>query len=423
MVENSSTMNSALNPASLQTQLRGRQSINNQIRAANVESQFDITPVNVSEWRDIIIGDGSVTVENLYELTTSTDSSSRQRIETAQIGNYLTGSISTMSVFAQKETVPNGVVEVGYGRDNANNGMWLQWDNNDEYSVVLNRGGVKTTISQDDWFRETGRSVEIDDENGDFSGRLWGFDPATGSSSDGAAGINVDMTKGQQYQFSVSWGGPLLFSIDAVDRYGHDHSQPVFLFDPRDGRPVMTQPNHPVFGEIRNEGSTQQDTLKIGGRQFIQYGTRNIVKRRTEHLNDTVSIPTDSYVPVTSFRRKENQYPGVTLQFETVGVNTDNTIHVFVMKDPTFNTAGTWSDPQFTDSDETAIEIQDEPDVNLDGAKWNGFIAGSGKNVRSLTTTGGKEMPIPRNQPVVLFAKSLANQASVDVSMTINEFW
>lgn len=412
-----------LTPAQYQDELRGKQSINNQIRTATVTSQFDIAPREVSRWRDIVIGDGTITNQTFYELNTSTSSTSRQRLETAQIGDYLGGSISTASVFAQKDSVPNGYVDVGYGRDGGDNAMFLRWENDDSYSVIIRRGGVETVIPQSDWRQDQARSIDVYNENDDFVGELWGFDTADGTRS-GPSGITCDMRRGQQYQFSISWGGPMLFSIDAVDRQGHDHSTPVFLFDPQDGEPVLKQPNHPVFGEIQNDGSTQQDTLKIGSRQFVQYGESGVVNRDTENLNDDVTVPTDSYTPIMAFRRKTPDYEGITLRASSLSIQTNNTLHVYVAKDPTFNTAGTWTEPTNVLADETAIEVQNDPDVLVDGDKWDGFISGSGKNTQAISSTEGKEMPVPRNQPIVLYARSISgNTATANFSMTVEELW
>lgn len=403
--------------------LYGPNSMNNNQRTTEIYNLFSVVPQNVSDLRDVVAGNGTVSFDNYYQVNTPAQADGLQELATARIGQYRPGTNAIAGIYTQKDVDPVGKAEYGYGFEQngiGTEGAYWRYRSNDDVELVVEREGVETVIPRSLWSSDT-NEVEVTDENGKVTGRVWGFDELDGQ---GQSGIEYNLQRGHIHHINFSWygAGPVTFYVVGVGRHGHQKSWPVATYEP-DSDPPFGQPNKPVFARLDNEGTATADNMQVGGRQFSTLGEFEPTFRETEHLQTNITVGTTSYTPILSIKRKSG-FEGIELDIQDIVMQTDNTLHVYPEVDPTFNTTASYQTPSGHDVDETAIEVANQPDVTPEtGLKYGGTIFGSGKNSKSLTSSEGQKFPFPRETPVVFFAKSLTNSATVHSSTDINEKW
>jgi len=404
----------------LKQTLLGTNSHNDALQVAEINNEFTVVPNNVSVFRDVLEGNGTVTFSDRYEVNTPAQTDGNQALETARIGQYRPGTNALAGLYVQKDNPPVGFAEWGYGDDPYDDGAWFRYNSDGSLELVVYEGGNEIVIGQELWSKSINERV-VTNENGTVVGNVWGHDAMDGT---GESGVDLDVADGYIYHIEFAWygAGPVTFGIVAVDDDGYQYYHPILTYEP-DGTAPFNEPNHAIFTRIDNDGTATADTIKAGGRQFSTWGKFTERVRETENLNTNISVPTDSYKPIVALRRRNSNYKGIDFDIQALQAQTDNTLSFKVSIDPSFATTPTWVTPTDHDSSETGIEVANEPDANQDGTKYSGFLAGSGKNSQSFAESASRTFPFPRQKPVVIYAKSLENAATLNLSAIINEKW
>lgn len=433
-------------------QLHTTTDINDAQRVAAVSSQFNITPNKPSDLRDILGVDGSYldsTSESAYlsynddTYIISTDETAFRSVdfETVPVGQYRSGTESIAGIYVQKDDPPVGVAEWGYGRmaqtvetvSVGENGLYFRYESDGTLSFVVERAGVETVIPQSEWGPENnGKNGprEYTDENGDVSGMLYSFDDLNDS---GESGLTLDVADGYVYRIDFAWygGGAICPKIVTLGREGRQRSWAPFIFKPL-GQTSFAKPNQPVFCRLDNNGTATADSIRVAGRQVSTVGDFKDSTRETTHLHDQANLP-GSNTTLFAFRRKPG-FEGVEL-----GIGRAETFlsggRVFIGLVVNPNLGGQtpdWQVPSGKNTgDETAIEVAELDDTGSDltadlatGERYNGKLAVAGSGTGSLTQRGPITFPVPRNQPVVFYARSLGTgNPDIDLNVVFNETW
>jgi len=398
----------------------GTNSQNDGIRTAEIYNEFTVVPNNVSIFRDVLVGNGTVDFTDQYEVSTPAQTDGNQSLETSRIGQYRPGSNALAGIYVQKENPPVGVAEWGYGRDPYDDGAWFRYNSDGSLELVVVENQQEIVIPRNLW-SESINERTVQGDQGNDAGEVWGHDSMDGS---GDSGVDLDPADGYIYHIEFAWygAGPVTFGIVGVDDDGYQFYHPILTYEPN-GTAPFNQPNHPIFARIDNDGTATADNLRVGGRQFSTFGDFESRARETEHLVENFSVPTASYEPVVAIRRGNNEYQGIDFDLQALQAQTDNTLSFKIELDPTFNTAPSWTTPSGHDASETGAQVADAPDANDDGTKYSGFLGGAGKNQQSFAESEQRKFPFPRQIPVVIYARSLENAATLNLSIIINEKW
>lgn len=318
-------------------------------------------------------------------------------LESAELGRYVPGYAAEIGLGVRIASFASGQV-ARWGSFDANDGVMWQADEN-TIEARIRRGGTDTVIDRADW----------------------NVDPLDGT---GPSELNLDLADGHIFQVAWTWYGYGQIEWRLVDtrdarrqRIITVHRQEVA------GSVSIDNPNLPLAVENDTAGS-----VHVGGRQFSIIGKYRPNERINAAANQSVSVTTAAgWVPVCSFRRKSaTSFTPVSLVAEGFGLVTSQDVEVAMIVDDSLDANTSWAAPAFSDSDDTAIEVDTgAQSLTEDGLLlWRDVVhaSGSGTNAR-----GGTEQTIrtriPRDQPVTLAARTISTDATVSGVLRCAEEW
>lgn len=424
--------------------LHSRTDLNDAVRTVEVNNEFLITPERVSDLRDVVAEDGSyiqatdsnrVSYEfDVYEVTTPASASARTALESTTVAQYRPGSVAVAGIYVRAPTAPVGFAEWGYGRepqtvtdsqgtdyDVGEDGLYWRYESDGTISFVIERAGVETVIPQSAWEYQEGDPRPVEDENGDVSGRVYGFGNVDGSTH---ATHELAPDAGYVYRIDFAWygGGLVVPKIVTMDKFGAQSAVDLFAFEPR-GQTSFTQPNQPLFARLDNDGTATADSLQVAGRQFSVVGDFEDNFRERTHFEDPVTFPgTEGQRGfLLAFRRKPG-YEGVEIGIDNVvtELSNDGLIGELIYADFGGQTPD-WEAPSgINNPDETAIEVATQDTggnpltINAPAGVIYGedYVQGGNKNQRKPSTRGPVNFPIPRNFPVAFIGTNITGSST-----------
>jgi len=199
--------------------VRGYWGLNNSIITQSIQPDFALNPGPVDNERDVDINGGAQYLSSTggYAL-----SGQQFSFETARMIRYRAGGVVYCgSMLVLPDDPPAGHLDFGMGRvpfeawrqsgtfEPDQNETLLRLTSNGDWGFVIKRNGTETIIPRDgsaaswsgpatdrswDPGDSKGTGSVIDDQNGDRSGKYWGFDRVDGSGPDEAnrSGIDLD---------------------------------------------------------------------------------------------------------------------------------------------------------------------------------------------------------------------------------------
>ena len=361
----------------------------------------------ISQRTQIVEINGSYDTSLLRDTIKTTDTASVSSVDSEfKLELSATGDKATIATASRGRYIPGYAAEAGLGTrlpeypDGDGVARWGYFDLEPETQDI--NDGAFFGADADGLFvsiwRNGTEQVKVD--QGD-----WNINP----------NFEIDPSRGYIYQILfVYYGyGPIWFRvIDPEEECVVDIHKYV-----DEGATTLGNSNLQVAGQADTGTTGDPFDLYVSGRQFAVYGTPIVKIRKVAHLVEDVNIPTDGYVPVMSFRRKDNKR-AVPIQIQAFECLTDNDIVVQWRLDsnPSLD-EGTieWITPSNHDEDEVSIEVNEDAD-NIDmstGLKVDEDIVlgGGGPQARGFAEDE-LVSDVPDEYIVTLCAKSIDGSAA-----------
>lgn len=455
--------------------VRGFASLNNAQTTQIIEPDFTLTPGRIDPERDVVIGPGDVSynaAKGGYDVTGTQIS-----LESARTVRYRPGGLSFAgAAVVIPEPPTDGRFEVGLGNvpfeDYQNNGVFGQSDAEillrlrpgGEWAYVIRRDGVETVIprSKDatywDGTPADGRSwdpslssrsgEEITDQNGNVSGKFWGFDAVNGDGPDqdnsNRSGLSLD-----DYPLMVipklvgTWygKGPYYLGFEVTGSGGYQRHYPAVAFQAK-GQSISTRASLPLTIRYDDEGAGNSYDFEVYGRQGSGGGEVADQPGTPFEFQPDVSLPAGTTPSdgslIIAFRRAPESSVATDVNFRSsifgllrLTLATPNRAVIFTSLDPDFGTqTPAWRTPDSVQNQpDTAIQVadQDGTGADLTADPTGGVIqeaamvdGGSKENAEALDPVN---QATPRTKPVGIFAFATdsAVQGSADLLATFEE--
>lgn len=440
--------------------VRGYASLNNSLTVQEIVPDFTLSPARIDPERDVVIGPGDVTYvqeKGGYEV-----SGEQISFESARLVRYRPGGLSYAGVAVViPSPPPAGRLDVGVGgvpfQEYQDTGNFAQSDGeillrlrpNGDWAFVIRRNNVETIIprSQDatywdgtpaegrSWNPElTSRSGEvIEDQNGNVSGKYWGFDAADGSGPDqdntNRSGIDLDdypMIIIPKLQGTWYGKGPYFQGFEVAGSGGFQRDYPAVGFEAV-GQSISTRASLPVIARYDDEGAGQSYDFEVYGRQGSGAGPiTDQPNTPWEYLDDfdvpVGSGPADANL-LMAFRRAPEDavtadvnYRGTLIGILDLYPAVPNRSIFFTALDIDFGgQTPAWRPPTSVgagDQANTSIQIAtlDDTGAELTAGATTGttedaaMIPGGGGGNTDASTASVEDQPTPRTKPLGIFA-------------------
>jgi len=288
------------------------------------------------------------------EIATGTTAGSELKLRTAEFGRYTPGYSAQAGVGIRVPDVDNftsGEARWGYFDDE--DGFYFGYDGTqptgNQLFVARRRNGTETQrIYRENWNRQSADDV---------------FDR------------EFDIGDGSIYQIDFSWYGYGIVRFSVVDQTAND----LTTISPRQqtvavhalevaNETSVSDPNLPINVEIDNGASTDDNRLRIGGRQFSVFGEEPDEQRDTSETNEDVAIPNGTWGHVMSWRRGSTGLDAnARIGIDGIDFGSDVTIKLALVVDANVTT-NNYTLPTLTPIDETLLEVSTDETFNGIGA-------------------------------------------------------
>ena len=361
-----------------------------------------------SKLRDFIetVGTGadveSAATGEIHIETGATEESSAI-LETAEFGQYTAGLIAEVGIGIRTPSLPTEDAFARWGQYNDINGFYFGADSDGLYLGLKREGDELRKVYRDDW-----NGTDPDDvrEEGNE------FHPAEGAI----------------YQIDYAWYGygGIEFKIVTANNDNEQKAVTVHRMSIDDSTSI-TNPNQPIRAEVDNNGTEDNIELFVGGRQYSVHGDSAPNERVTSDSVTGVSIESDTWTAIETFRRKPDNERRANARIGTFGIESDQDLFVAYVLNPDIDGTPTWQDPELTPADETMFEFSNDATFAGigDGIKiWQGLVpVGAQGSAEGSLTLADIGQVIPRDQPAMLIAQGIGGTATVDAVTRVEEDW
>jgi hypothetical protein len=449
--------------------VRGYASLNNSQTTQEIRPDFTLSPSRLDPERDVVIGPGSVAYnasKGGYDV-----SGEQVSFETARLVRYRPGGLSYAgTAVVIPSPPPAGRLDVGVGgvpfQEYQDTGNFTQSDGeillrlraSGDYAFVIRRDNVETIIPRSQeatawdgtpaegrsWDpTKTSRSGElIDDQNGDVSGKYWGFDAVDGSGPDedntNRSGLDLD-----DYPLMIipklqgTWygKGPYFLGFEVAGSGGFQRDYPAVSFEAAT-QSITTRASLPLIARYDDEGAGQSFDFSVYGRQGSGSGPiKDQPKTPFQFVQNqsiqTGSGPADAQL-LMAFRRAPEDavtpdvnYRGTVFGLLRLGLASPNRAVVFTGLDPDFGGQTPAWGPPTSVSDQVETSIQTAT-LDTGGGDLTADATTSTVQEATLVEGGGKDtagrvdpvdQPTPRTKPLGIFAFATDNAVNNDVDL------
>lgn len=377
-----------------------------QIRATEILEEiiknFESTPFNelkVSQRTPIIQTNGSYEISLLRDVITKDEGATVTKDGSEFVLSVDNEDSCTMLTASRGRYVPGFAAEVGVGvriPDNNADMVWGYFDTTPDTQEI--NDGCVFGIDEDGFYvavyKNTVETVKVYQEDFNISN------------------TEIDLSKGFIFQILyVYYGyGPIFFILlhPVTNRVVNLH---VVVIDEDTS---LGNSNLQVGAQIKATGEASE--IRLGGRQFSILGIPNFITRKVTHFREDVSIPTENFVPIMSFRRKAGRrsVPIKIHSFECIS-NNDIIVQWRVDSDISLDGELSFIAPSDHDENEVALEVNENAtaiDMGT-GLKVDEYmvLGGTGPQPRRISQ-GQTVADVPDEYIVTLCAKSIDSGAA-----------
>jgi len=371
--------------------------------------QFDLKPtwgVSALRSKTATNGTGATVAETggEIEVASGTDGAGSASLTTIRRGQYRSGTWGEASLGVRLGSTPTGDQVARWGYFDDQNGWG--WGADSEGFFLFRRKDGTDTVR---------RPAE------------WEGDPLNG---DGDSSITLDVTDGAVYHNLFRWygHGPAVWYVEPKRPNAQWTPEVKADWQVYRGEISVTDPNQPVNVEVDNNGTAENLSVYVGGRQFAIWGRREkSAVRNVPLVERAFSISSaDTWEPILALQKKSTFGPSgrdntvKTLVKRIGALASGANVEIRLTLDA--ETDATYKDPEGWTGSETSIERSDGAfSVTTDGEPIvHGMVAsGSSKNAAG-TTKRNARIPLAENQEAVLWGRS-ASTPSIPVSKVMVE--
>jgi hypothetical protein len=379
---------------------------------------LDITSsLGTSELRDEITTTNSGSISQNpdpetgeIELSTGTTSGSEIILNTSEYGRYTPGYSAQAGVgirLVDASNFTNG--EARWGYFNGDDGFYFgfdgsQPDGNKLFVARLRNGTESNRVYRENWNRESTKDV---------------FDR------------DFDVGDGAIYQIDFSWYGYGIVLFSIVDQTANDlttlsprqQTVPVHALSVQNETSV-SDPNLPIKVKVDNGSSTDDNRIRVGGRQYSVFGERSAEARTTSEHVSGISVDETAWTFVQSWRRKTPAESNAKLNFASFDtIQTGDTRYAIVIN---ANISGTsYGTPDLTNSDETLLEVSTAGSFDGlgDGTSLFQTMAAGGGGQKGAGGSAELNVNFGQQAEITLLARGVDASSTVDVTARFSEDW
>lgn len=333
------------------------------------ETILDLTSsFGTSTLRDEINTTGSATVSQdpadsgEIELSTGTTPDSFIELRTAEYGRYTPGFSAQAGVGIRFTSLPTEG-EARWGYFDADDGFYWGYDG-DQQELFVARRADGTEVQR----------VYQSDFNGFNYGDIFDKD--------------FDLTDGYIYQIDFSWYGYGIVNFQVVSQTtdtisGRTPRQETINLHSIvvEGDTSVSDPNQPIEVELENGANGDDNTIRVGGRQFSVFGQPPGDERVTAETNENTTVGADAWDHIMSWRRANGAIDqNSRIFFNNLDFGIDQTSRLALVVNADITDLN-YQTPRLTDIDETLLEVSTAGTYNGigDGTKaWEGSVRVSG---------------------------------------------
>lgn len=344
------------------------------------------------------------------ELSTGTTSGSDVNLTTSEYGRYTPGYSAQAGMgirIIDPANFDNG--EARWGYFNGSDGFYFgfdgsQPDGNKLFVARLRNGNESNRVYRENWNRE-GTSDVFDREFGVENGAI--------------------------YQIDFSWYGYGIVLFSIVDQTANDlttlsprqQTVPVHALTVQNETSV-SDPNLPIKARVDNGSSTDDNRIRVGGRQFSVFGERSSEARSTSQHVNTVSVDETAWTFLQSWRRKTPAQANAKLNVDSFDTIQTGDTRYAVLINP--NISGTnYGTPELTDPDETLIEVSTVGSFDGlgNGTKIYETMAAGGGGRKGAGAQSTLNANFGQDIEIVLVARGVDASSTVDITARFLEDW
>lgn len=356
------------------------------------------------------IGSGSIgqnpdPLTGEIELTTGTTPDSEIDLRSAEYGRYTPGYSAQAGMGIRVPTLPTeGRLEWGYFDEN-NGFLWGYDGETGEFFVARKADGVITErVNEADFNRTEYRDV---------------------------FGKDLSLDEGLIFQINFSWYGYGIVLFEVASQTGGDagdanvpRQETVTLHALTvSGETSTSDPNQPIRIRALNGANGDNNTLRVGGRQFSVLGERSNVTRITGQSRLDFTVQDSVWTFVQSWRRKDPlTTANAKSNIDGLDFGIDQTARVALVLNP--NIANTnYQVPDLIPDNETQLEYSNAGDFNgIDGGTkiWEGSVR-VGTNQQAVKIDPDVDVSLGQTKEVVLIAQCDGAAGNADATMRFDE--
>lgn len=311
-------------------------------------------------------------------------------LESTQEGNYSPGTDAVPGVAGRVTGTPTGGrADMGYFNDN--NGFGAGEDATDSYAIIR-KGGTETQVYRTNW-------------NGYIpDGRVWTNESPV-------------ITRFPH----LFYGGGSIEIRALLHEDGESRLRTLHTFTPDNtpgSGPPTDQPNLPIRFE---SDSLAGGNLRANAAHYEIGHSQSETRVNGEHLS-VADVGTTGWTPLVAWRKRSG-WDMVNVKPLKIEIASTSDMKLAVQLDPTLS-GGTWTRPENTGSDETAVEINLGATLDAVGERrWVGSVSGGGGNKTANARSNDLTFNLPAGQDVVLVAQAFSSTGDVSGNVAWEEFF
>lgn len=360
----------------------------------------------VSSLRDetVTAGSGSVTNDGVeYNVSTTANGADEALLRTKERGRYAPGVTAEVGVGIRTTERPTGNQVWRAGIFNGSDGLYFGEDSDGVFVARERADTEEDKVYQENW------NLDVLDNSGN---------------DDNPSNYELDLDEGVILRIVYAWYGHGQIQYQVVKRDPKDESQvviPVHNIYPV-GETSTEQANLPVEATVMNEGTDDDYTLFVAGRQFSIIGDE-APDFRVNGENRFGQSVDGSWTPLIGFQKDLGQ-DNIDVKPDGFTINTDGTIEVAVLTESELSD-GTYELPSQTSSSETVVSVNDDASTfTTEGERrYTDILTAGGRGNSSQSLAAQLDFNVPSEEQVVLAARSPSGSASVDASFRWEEFF
>jgi hypothetical protein len=360
--------------------------------------------LNTTNTGSIDQGDGEI------RLQTGSNINGSATLDTVRVGTHIPGQVSEVGISLRISNVaPSVNHKLVVGKTDGDNGIYFGLDSTGFFIEFVKRN---TTTDP------TPTPLRIDQTN-------WSEDPLNGTGESGID-LNDNITNNEGIKFILNYEsiyGLFEFFIEIVR---NNEIKKLLVHKQFNSIPQILDLNVPLRVQIDNNGTGTNWEVRVNNRYYANFGDKKQpgVKVTAQRLDqNTLS---NNRKPLVAFRRK-TLYNGrqnhIEIFLGNICIGSDNREHAIeiFIDDIGEVSGGTWSDPEFLPSNESALEINNNPanytpSTNALRLYTSGLLKDVAFTLEDLNTIVTQFKSLPKNKELILVVTPIDGNGLVEIT-------